>query len=99
MQSNILVTMLLNMNILPDLVELCKKFLTGRVQCITMNDVTSDVLVMSVGCPQGAIAGPLFRVAYVNSLQPTQPVSTVIYADDMYLMVSLVMYWNLPWIC
>ena len=82
MQPGLLVRKLMDMDVHPGLITLCKDFLSNRKQKVSFYGSTSDILTSSVGVPQGTLAGPLFWVTYVNDLKPPPPTTTVIYADD-----------------
>ena len=58
-------------------------YLTGRKQCVEFNSVTSDVLDMKCGVPQGSNLGPLLFLLYINDLAFVSPhLFAVLFADD-----------------
>lgn len=59
-------------------------FLTGRTQCVRINDSVSLSLAIGRGIPQGTVLGPFAFVIFTNDLQPldTERMTVVKYADD-----------------
>lgn len=60
-----------------------KAHLSGRLQCVTIDDSRSGLLPVLSGVPQGSILGPLLFLVYINDL----PLSTTsaklsLFADD-----------------
>ena len=70
------------MKIPGNIIECAGNFLTGRTQRVSLHDTVSSIQPITVGVPQGTISGPLFWLAYCDSLQPPAPTETIKYADD-----------------
>ena len=63
-------------------------YLSNRQQQCSVNGVTSDLLPISCGVPQGTILGPLLFLMYINDLPNCLKYSTAtLYADDTTLTV------------
>ena len=66
-----------------------REYFTDRSQVTVCNNVTSKVVNMVCGTPQGSILGPLFFLLYVNDLNVNfGNVKTLMYADDTVLYTS-----------
>ena len=61
-------------------------YLTNRYQYIQYNDVTSTMLTIETGVPQGSILGPLLFLIYMNDIYlVSDKFSSILYADDTTL--------------
>ena len=61
-----------------------RAYLMGRVQFVSINGATSDILPVSSGVPQGSILGPLLFLIFVNDLPDNIMLSKVLmFADDV----------------
>ena len=61
----------------------CSSYLSNRYQCTYANGVTSDLLPVTCGVPQGSVLGPLFFLVVVNDALDFCGVK--LYADDTVL--------------
>lgn len=64
--------------------EWFRSYLTGRSQCVKINDVQSDTLPVLFGVPQGSVLGPTFFILYMNDIHTCCSPDTdlICYADD-----------------
>ena len=63
-----------------------RSYLTNRYQYIQYNDVTSTMLTIETGVPQGSILGPLLFLIYMNDIYlVSDKFSSILYADDTTL--------------
>ena len=64
----------------------CSNYLTNRKQCTYVNGITSELLPISCGVPQGSVLGPLFFLIFVNDIQGALDDCNIkLYADDTVL--------------
>ena len=56
--------------------------LTNRQQCVNVNGVTSDLLTILYGVPQGSILGPILFSLFINEIADIVNCGLVLYADD-----------------
>ena len=61
-------------------------YLTGRSQYVEIDGVSSNILLLSTGVPQGSILGPLLFLIYMNDIPNcTEHFNFILYADDTTL--------------
>ena len=61
-------------------------YLTGRSQYVEIDGVSSNVISLSTGVPQGSILGPLLFLIYMNDIPYcTKYFNFILYADDTTL--------------
>ena len=92
---NILLTFLRDtIGLCESALEWCKSYLTGRTQCVSIDNVLSDVSDLLYGVPRGSVMGSLKFCLYtlpLGSIIKAHGFSYHIYADDtqVYLTFSL----------
>ena len=61
-----------------------KAFLSGRTQCVVLNDVKSKIARVTSGIPQGSVLGPILFVIYINDMPEVVDKDSIVYlfADD-----------------
>ncbi len=69
---------------------LMKSYLTNRKQYVDMDDVQSEMLIVTTGIPKGSILGPLLFIIYVNDIAYSGNLfKLIIYADDTTLCTTI----------
>ena len=67
----------------------CANYLSNRYQCTLANGMTSGLLPITCGVPQGSVLGPLFFLVFVNDIQGALDDCKIkLYADDTVLYQS-----------
>ena len=69
-----------------------RTYLTGRTQCVKIQDTKSAVSQLSSGVPQGSVLGPLLFLVYLlplHSIIKTHGLAMHGYADDTQIYMSL----------
>ena len=67
----------------------CEDYLSNRQQCTYANGITSNLLPITCGVPQGSVLGPLFFLVYVNDMQDAlDDCGLKLYADDTVIYQS-----------
>lgn len=60
-----------------------KSYLSGRTQCVRIDNTISEIAPTDIGLPQGSNIGPLLFSLYINDLPSVcQDVNIQMYADD-----------------
>jgi hypothetical protein len=65
-----------------------ENYLQDRKQFVTINGVSSDLLCILLGVPQGSILGPLLFLIYINDLPQCSKLCSFLFADDTTLLAS-----------
>ena len=66
-----------------------RDYLTNRQQYVVHNDLTSDLMTIECGVPQGSILGPLLFLIYINDItNTTSLLSFILFADDTNIFCS-----------
>lgn len=64
-------------------------YLSGRSQCVVLDEAISSFLPVNRGVPQGCVLGPLIFSMYINDLPTVVKYCSVhIFADDVQLACS-----------
>ena len=67
-----------------------QSYLTEISQYVEINGITSNVLPISTGMPQGSILGPLIFLKYMKDIPEVSTLfKYIVYADDTSLLNSL----------
>ena len=63
--------------------------LSGKTQCVELDDCTSSVLEVKMGVPRGSVLGPiLFSISINNLGRDLKQTKVLLYADDTILYTS-----------
>ena len=64
-------------------------YLSNRTQCVVYDEVSSELMPVKCGVPQGSILGPLLFLLYVNDLpNAATNLFSVFYADDTNMFAT-----------
>lgn len=70
-------------------VSFIQDYLTDRMQCVTINDHTSQPIAVRQGIPQGSVLGPIIFSLYINNLPSSlKYMLHHMFADDVQLYYS-----------
>ena len=68
--------------------NLIKSYLTNRKQQVSGNGVSSSLLDINIGVPQGSVLGPILFLIYINDISSCSNLKTTLYADDSVFTLS-----------
>ncbi len=89
-QPHILLRHLSDLHVSSNLILWIREFLRERPQCVGINKILSDCLVLNTGVPQGCVLSPLLFSLYTNEFQcNSKNLSLIKYEDDMALVAGL----------
>ena len=74
---------LVEMSVTSDILKLSMDFMTNRQQRVRIKDASAPYLPITVGVPQGTLAGPMFWLAFTNSYNPPLSQCNTMDADDI----------------
>jgi hypothetical protein len=63
-----------------------RNYLTDRKQFVYINGMSSNLLNILIGVPQGSILGPLLFLIYINDLPLCSKLCSLLFADDAALV-------------
>lgn len=70
-------------------IQLIKTYLENRMQSVRLNGISSEMLYVISGVPQGSILGPVLFLIYINDMpNALENVNCIFYADDSTLQIS-----------
>lgn len=85
---NILLTKLERYGIRGEENKLMKSYLNDRYQAVKVSNKISNLCKIKTGVAQGSILGPYLFLIYINDITEHLPCKSVIYADDITLLIS-----------
>ena len=80
-----LIVKLKNLGINGNVLKWIDSLLTGRSQCVKVNDATSNWSNVLSGIPQGSVIGPILFVLFINDMPDLIRNSCKLFADDCKL--------------
>ena len=90
LDHNILLRKLAHYGINGSALERFTSYVAGRTQYVEIDGISSDILSLSTGVPQGLILGPLLFLIYMNDIANcTEYFNFILYADDTTLSSTI----------
>ena len=68
--------------------EWFKSYLSERKQFVVIDGVSSELLDIDIGVPQGSILGPILFLIYINDLPLCTSLLMLLFADDTTILAS-----------
>ena len=68
--------------------KLFQSYLSNRQQFTIVNGISSDMMKITCGVPQGSTLGPLLFIIYTNDLPKATKLQVKLFADDTNLTAS-----------
>jgi hypothetical protein len=66
-----------------------KSYLTGRMQCVSIEGEQSDWVPVKLGVPQGSILGPVLFLMYINDINKSDMTAKFVkFADDTTILTN-----------
>ena len=70
------------------LLTFLENYLSNRIQCVFVNNATSDFRTVTAGVPQGSVLGPLMFLVYMNDIADNLLSISRLFADDTSMSAS-----------
>jgi len=85
---SILLTKLEHYGVRQNALKLIQSYLSNRRQYVQAGNTKSSLNSIISAVPQGSILGPLLILIFINDLQKSNSMKTVLFADDTVLVES-----------